>query len=91
MKKTAWMFVAVFLLSVLLIPGARAQAEVTLEEANIALWPEYDRPGMLVIYRITLSPTVALPAALEFNIPAAAGVPNAVAETGLDGNLYSVA
>ncbi|HJS29049.1 MAG TPA: zinc ribbon domain-containing protein [Anaerolineales bacterium] len=91
MKKTAWLIVAVLLFSLILTPGAGAQTEVTLEEANIALWPEYDRTGVLVIYRLKLSPTVALPAALAFNIPAAAGEPNAVAEAGLDGNLYSLA
>jgi hypothetical protein len=76
----------------LLFPGVvLAQGEVRLEEANIALWPEYDRPGMLVIYRIKLSPTVPLPTTLSFNIPTAAGEPNAVAEVDLNGDPYTVA
>jgi hypothetical protein len=60
------------------------------------LWPEYDRPEVLVIYRITLSPSVSLPTDLTFKIPVAAGEPSAVAvkqvtasgEEGLDNTPY---
>jgi hypothetical protein len=57
----------------------RAQEELKLSAVEVDLWPEYDRPEMLVIYRITLSPSVSLPADVTFRIPVAAGEPSAVA------------
>jgi hypothetical protein len=60
-----------------------------LEGLNIDLWPEYDRPSMLVIYRIMLSPMLALPVALSFRIPARAGEPNAVAVQQGNGTLLN--
>lgn len=47
----------------------RAQSQPELRALQISLWPEYDRPSMLVIYRMTLSPETALPANLVFRIP----------------------
>ncbi|HSF82123.1 MAG TPA: zinc ribbon domain-containing protein [Anaerolineales bacterium] len=58
---------------------ARSQAEVSLSAMEVDLWPEYDDPGVLVIYRITLAPSVSLPVDLTFRLPAAAGDPSAVA------------
>jgi hypothetical protein len=57
----------------------RAQESPTLSTMEIDLWPEYDRPSMLVIYKAALSPQVALPAELTFRIPVASGKPAAVA------------
>jgi hypothetical protein len=68
------------LLVVTLIPTAVfAQAPVALEKLKVSLWPEYDRPGVLVIYRATLPADQTLPVELTFRIPAAAGEPSAVA------------
>ena len=58
---------------------AFAQEEIKLSNLEVDLWPEYDRPSVLVIYRITLPPTISLPVDLTFRIPAAAGDPSAVA------------
>lgn len=58
---------------------ARAQDALRLSAVEVDLWPEYDQPEMLVIYRITLSPSVSLPADLTFKIPVSAGEPSAVA------------
>jgi len=58
---------------------AKAQSEVRLSALEVDLWPEYDNPNMLVIYRVTLAPNVSLPVDLTFRIPAAAGDPSAVA------------
>ncbi len=58
---------------------AFAQDEIKLSNLEVDLWPEYDRPSVLVIYRITLPPTISLPVDLTFRIPAAAGDPSAVA------------
>ncbi len=59
-------------------PAAHGQAAVSLERVEVAVWPEYDRPGALVIYRIAIAPATTLPASLSFTLPAAVGVPNAV-------------
>ena len=56
-----------------------AQDTVTLTDLQIAFWPEYDRPEMLVIYRGLLAPDTPLPAAVEIRLPARVGQPTAVA------------
>jgi hypothetical protein len=69
-----------FLLIPFMIPAsARAQADPGFSSMEIDLWPEYDRPDMLVIYKGVLSPEVTLPAKLTFRIPVEAGEPTAVA------------
>lgn len=68
-----------------------AQNEITLASLEIDLWPEYDRPDMLVIYRLTLDNSVKLPAQLTLRIPAAVGAPYNVAyEDAADGMLYNL-
>ena len=57
----------------------RAQDAPTLESMEISLWPEFDRPEVLVIYRGQLDADVALPTAIEIAIPARVGQPHAVA------------
>ena len=52
--------------------SAPAQTPLTLLELKISLWPEYDRPAMLVIYRGQVAQSAAGPAALQIQIPAAA-------------------
>lgn len=71
--------------------SGRAQGDLTLASLEVDLWPEYDRPEMLVIYKVMLSPDVPLPADLTFRIPTRAGELNAVAERQVDGQLYTVA
>jgi hypothetical protein len=81
-----------FLLTiVLLIPWriTTAQDVISISTLEIDLWPEYDRPEMLVIYRIELSPDVSLPAELSIQIPTAAGEPNAVAVQDPNGSLMN--
>lgn len=58
---------------------ARAQAAPRLTSLEIDLWPEYDRPALLVIYRAILAPEVSLPAQLVFRIPAGVTEPTVVA------------
>jgi hypothetical protein len=60
-----------------------------LEALEVALWPEYDQPSMLVFLRGALSPSVELPAHVEIPVPAAYGEPSAVAVTGVDGQLLA--
>lgn len=83
---------ALALLFILTLPiGSHAQETVSLSNLEVDLWPEYDRPSMLVIYRATLSPEISPPVDMTFRIPAEVGNPNAVAVRQLDGSLYSVA
>ncbi len=67
----------------------RAQAEIHLTSASIDLWPEYDQPGVLVIYHVQLAQNTTLPASMVFHIPASAQV-NAVAEADATKGLINV-
>ena len=88
MKRTLILIV----LAILLLPtAAGAQSNVTLSLLHVSLWPEYDKPSMLVIYDASLSPDVKLPVDLTFKIPSAAGGPTAVAVRQADNQLYTVA
>jgi hypothetical protein len=81
MRKWIFALLLIFTLAVVAIvpPHVLAQDELKLSYLEVDFWPEYDRPEMLVIYHITLPPTVSLPVDLTFRIPAAAGEPSAVA------------
>lgn len=63
---------------------------MVLSGLGIDLWPDYDRPGVLVIYHATIAADASLPAKLVFRIPAAAGLPSAVAERPADGQLLTL-
>ncbi|MCL7452850.1 MAG: zinc ribbon domain-containing protein [Anaerolineae bacterium] len=56
-----------------------AQETPTLENLEISLWPEFDRPDVLVIYRGAFEAGTSLPVPVDIRIPAAAGAPTAVA------------
>ncbi len=71
------------------VPNATAQSDPTLSALTLELWPEYDRAGVLVIVRGTLSPEIALPASVTVNVPAASGGPFAVAVQQPDGSLVN--
>jgi len=88
MKRSA---VPLLIILALLVPfAAQAQATVVLDRLQVSLWPEYDRPGVLVIYRAVLPADQTLPVGLAFRIPAAAGEPSAVAYRQDDLNLISM-
>ncbi len=79
------------LLWLLWVPGAAfAQSSLRLPDVEVDLWPEFDRPSMLVIYRVTLSAQTTLPVDINLRIPAAAGAPNAVAALQADGTLVNI-
>jgi len=82
-----WLFPFLMTLILLAPIPVEAQSTITFDSIEIDMWPEYDRPEMLVIYRIDLAPDVSLPAVLNIRIPAAAGEPNAVAVQELNGAL----
>jgi hypothetical protein len=70
--------VAALLLSFATIP-ANAQEGPSIESLEVVLWPEYDQPAVLVVYRVTLAPDTPLPTHLPLPIPAAVSELHAVA------------
>ncbi len=71
-KKWKLLLAAVLLLGLLGSIGvmAAAQTPITLKSLEVELWPEFDRPETLVIYRAELASTVTLPADVTFRLPA---------------------
>jgi hypothetical protein len=85
-----WVLPLLFIFTLLFPIGARAQTPLTLSSLEIDLWPEYDKPTVLVIYRLTLPATTTLPVALSVRIPTASGEPNAVAVRQVDNTLLNM-
>jgi len=84
-------FILFSLFILFIIPlSVNAQQAVKLSAVVVDLWPEFDRPDMLVIYHITISPTVSLPTDIVIQIPTRVGEPHAVAVRQADGALFSV-
>lgn len=79
-----WVLILLLVLAWLPFQPARGQ-EITFASVEVDIWPEYDQPSALVIYRIALPPEVALPVEVALRIPAAAGEPHAVAARQVDG------
>ncbi len=69
---------------------AIAQGQIELERLQVDIWPEYDRPDVLVIYHITLAAEANLPARLAIKIPRLSGAPFNVAMQDVDGLLYNL-
>jgi hypothetical protein len=54
----------------LLVPAAAlAQGPDQVDSVKVSLWPEYDRPDVLVIYRVQLPSTTVYPARIALPIP----------------------
>jgi hypothetical protein len=80
------LFVLLLFVLWLSFPGEiRAQTEISFSRVDIELWPEFDRPEMLVIYQMQLAEDVSLPVELTLRIPASAGEPHALADS-VDGD-----
>jgi hypothetical protein len=63
-----------------LLSGAGlAQLSAPLGDVNIALWPEYDRAEVLVIFRGRIADNASLPASVSFNLPSTIGTLHAMA------------
>jgi hypothetical protein len=84
---------SMFLLFILLLVGSffpsivRAQSDPSITQMEVAIWPEYDRHAILVIFRVQLAPDTLLPAEIQLPIPSAAGEPFAVAWQDENGQL----
>jgi hypothetical protein len=77
MKRSQWF--PILLLALLPIAAARGQGPVTtLESLAIFIWPDYDRPSVLVLLTGTLAGDEPLPAVVTFPLPEDAQL-NAVA------------
>jgi hypothetical protein len=64
------------------------QSTSDVEKLEIAFWPEFDQPAVLVFYRILLAEGSDLPTRISVPIPAEAGAPSAVAWGDDDGVLH---
>jgi hypothetical protein len=87
-KKLSILILSLVLLFVPVL--TRAQQGITLSVVAVDLWPEFDRPTMLVIYHLKLPAQTSLPASMSLRIPAAVGTPNAVAVKQADGALVTI-
>jgi len=77
------------LLAILIFPmSVQAQGTVRFDAVSVEIWPEYDRPDVLVIYRLSLAPDVELPTTLSIRVPAQAEI-NAVATGVAGGSLFT--
>ncbi len=86
-----WLPILLMVLVTVLTAPVNAQNPVVFEQMRIDIWPEYDRPEVLVIYRIKLAAEVELPAQVSMRIPRDAGAPYNVAMEDMDGLLYNLA
>ena len=64
--------------------------EITISSLQIDIWPEYDRPAVLVTYRIRLSNDTILPASLSISIPKEASRPSRLAVQEVDDMYYDI-
>ncbi len=85
-----WVLPLLIILSSLIPLRVHAQSPISLSSMMIEIWPEYDKPSVLVIYYMTFSPATTFPATMSVRIPTTAGAPNAVAERQPDGTLYDL-
>jgi len=67
-QKTTWGWI-VLLLTLLLPLTAQAQTPPQIQNLSVEVWPEFDRPETLIIYRAALSPNTSLPAEVIFQMP----------------------
>jgi len=71
--------------------GSAQGATAPIDHLEVDLWPEFDQPAMLVIYRFELAADTPLPARIALPVPAASAPPHAVAWQDADGGLFDAA
>jgi len=89
MRKLVALALLLTLTALFLAQSGRAQNELVLGALEVNLWPEYDRPDMLVIYKVTL-PSNVVPATMTFRTPRAADRPYKITIIAEDGNRYEI-
>ena len=91
MRRFHLFFCVLILIALISGTGAvQGQDNLKFDRLQVDIWPEYDRPDVLIIYRIELSPQTTLPVKMIMRIPRAAGKPHSVAMLGVDGLLYNL-
>lgn len=73
------------------IQGLAQGAITPIDHLEVAFWPEFDQPAMLVIYRFQLAADTPTPAQVALPVPVASGRPHAVAWIDADGLLFDAA
>ena len=85
-----WLIVIILVLTLFIPYKAHAQDPLELSALQIGIWPEFDKPSALIIYQMTLPPSITFPASISVRIPVSAGEPNAVATRQVDGSLINI-
>lgn len=83
-QKASWGWV-VLVLTLILPFAVKAQTPPQIQNLSIEVWPEFDRPETLIIYRAALSPNTSLPAEVTFQLPGYIETMHAVAVEQNDG------
>jgi zinc-ribbon domain len=69
-----WLAVGIFGAAILgqawIVPAAGQDPDKTVQEATLQLWPEYDDPGLLVIYSGDFTGTLRFPQQIAVPLPA---------------------
>lgn len=86
---SGWLILFLAALALLPLPAQAQTSSPQLARLMIEVWPEFDRPEALVIYRAELAPETALPAELTFRLPGQIEAMHAVAVE-QDGSLLDV-
>jgi ribosomal protein L32 len=69
-----WLIILACLAYLALPASVRAQAPIRFSAVTVDIWPEYDRPSVLVIDHLTLDAAAVLPAQVTLRVPARAQV-----------------
>lgn len=72
MRRAAILIICSFFL---LISAEVSAQTFDIDAMQISIWPEYDRPEVLIIYHVTLAESTSLPANITLRIPAECGGP----------------
>lgn len=86
-RKGLALLLLAFLLA--LAPAAAAQGGTRAESLTVSLWPEFDRPDVLVIYKLILPADQTLPTTVSLRVPADAPTLTAVAFRDESGQLLN--
>ena len=83
-------FLLALLICLAILAGrVQAQDSPNLSRLEISLWPEFDQPDVLVIYRGQFDMGLAQPIPVEIRIPSRVGQPTAVAYVSEDGGRFN--
>ena len=67
-----WFTGLAFIIALWVAFPIRAQSALRLSSVSVDVWPEYDQPAVLVIYRISMPASTTFPIILSLRIPAQA-------------------